>query len=141
MGLALRAWAGESCLPSYTALQLETRVQGDQAESLAYYLQAKRGDEVFQSKVILAGETDASHPRSLPLEIEFDPKFQGVSLPYNLYAVLIVLDGEIVEWLDFTSSCVGPGVSIFPGQKISLPEVKLIGDKPQKLQIMVWGRL
>ncbi len=78
---------------------------------------------------------------AVKMSVRFDPKFDGVSLPYNLFAILIIRDGEAAAWWDFTSGCTGPGVSFFPGQEIHLPKLKLIGADPERLQIMVWGRL
>ncbi len=84
--------------------------------------------------------TPAEDSHELKLTAMFDPDFDGVSLPYNLYAVQAVLDGQVVFYMDYRG-CQGPGPSFFPGREIRLPSVKLIGGKPQKLQIMVWGRL
>lgn len=78
---------------------------------------------------------------AVKMKVEFDPKFEGVSLPYTVFAVLVVRDGEVVGWWDFSSQCRGPGASFFPGRSIRLPVAKLVGGTQERLQIMVWGKL
>ena len=94
---------------------------------------------LFQTKVVLDGNYDPASGK-LSLSNHFDEKFEGVSLPYNLFAVLVIADGHVVAWQDYTQGCVGTGVGIFPGQKFLLKPVNLPANK-QKLQITVWGSL
>lgn len=135
------AFGQRSCLPSSTALQVIETVVPEKSGHFTYNLMSDRGGTLAKTKVQVTGSYSASSSREVKFTIGFDPQFQGVSLPYNLYAMMIIRDGEVIGWWDFTLGCTEPGLSFFPGREIELPAAKLIGDKPQKLQIMVWGRL
>ncbi len=118
-----------SCLPEKTAAQLLWNVSSNaQAEII----------QPLSSKVQLIGRQAGLE---VNFRLRFDPAFSGVSLPYNLYAVLIVQNGSVVGWWDYTHGCQGPGISFFPGREIALPTVKLVGAEADQLQIMVWGKL
>jgi hypothetical protein len=122
-----------SCLPSFTALQtFET------AHEFKHGLSSRNSQGDFLTHVIFEGTRTENELR---LRVGFDPAWEGVSLPYNLYAVMVIANGESVAWLDFTNGCQGPGISFFPGRTLDLPVVKLLGVSGQKLQIMVWGKL
>lgn len=125
-----------SCLPESTAAQTFWRVGA--GEPLRVPLSTRRGEETILTRVYLEGDRDGE---TIRMKVRFDPDFQGVSLPYNLYAVLVIRNGAPFAWWDFTSGCEGSGLSFFPGQEILLPKVKTVGDKADRLQIMVWGRL
>jgi hypothetical protein len=126
----------------YTALNVIEDVDPKEGGSFVHPLVSENRTGLFETKVQLAGEIrDGEESPVLDLTLRFDPAFQGVSLPYNLYTVLVISNGRVLNWLDFTNSCHGPGISFFPGRSVRIPSVKLIGADPQKLQIMVWGRL
>lgn len=130
-----------SCLPAHVALQAFELIDPGQPTAFKYHLKDLRAGTVAETRVYLQGEPDTDDPHLIRLSVAFDRDFEGVSLPYNLYSLLIVRDGEVVGWWDFTRACRGSGLSFFPGREIELPVLKLIGEKPQKLQIMVWGKL
>ncbi len=128
----LKVWSDsgqKSCLPERTAAHLVWTVNAAENNSLLYQL---------TNRVQLVGEQSGNFAQ---FKVRFDPTFDGVSLPYNLYAVLILRDGEPVAWWDYTRSCQGPGLSFFPGREIALPKVNLVGGGAERLQIMVWGKL
>lgn len=128
----LNVWSDsgrKSCLPEQTAAQLIWTLETSNADSLLYQL---------TDQVQLVGERSGD---SVHFKIRFNPDFQGVSLPYNLYAVMVVKEGEPMAWWDFTRSCLAPGVSFFPGREVQLPKVNLVGGRAERLQIMVWGKL
>ncbi len=54
------------------------------------------------SRVLFEGKREPVNSRC---GIYFDPEFDGVSLPYNLYAVLVIADGETLAWMDLTQGC------------------------------------
>jgi hypothetical protein len=131
------SFADRSCLPDFNSLQLlETTTPGASQEFIKP-LKSMNMNGLFQTKV----QAVIRIAQDLEMLIRFDPEFDGVSLPYNLYAVLVVADGAVLSYMDFTRECAGPGIGFFPGGEIRLPRIKLIGADPQKLQIMVWGRL
>lgn len=139
MGLVLILFSGwlahgqMSCLPDFTALQaVETESE------FKHLLVSRNSQGDFRTRVILEGRQEDG---ALKMRIGFDPAWGGVSLPYNLFAIMVIAEGKPVGWLDFTGTCQGPGISFFPGRTIDLPEVKLLGGSKQKLQIMVWGKL
>ncbi len=136
------ARAQSSCLPMYTAAQdlvaVDPNVSGVQFKSALF---SERADGLFPTKVQVEGQmTDEKDPH-FALKVRFDPAFGGVSIPYNLYAVMIVKDGDPILWMDFTKGCKGTGISFFPGAIIDAGRVKLPAGGASKLQIMVWGRM
>jgi len=136
-----------ACLPSDTALDVVEIVDPHPfARPFTHYLDSVHGVDSFTTRVQLLGEVraeiDGSDTAELSLSVQFDPEFDGVSLPYNLYALQVFGEyGEELAWLDFTSSCSGPGIGFFPGRKVELGTIKLVGVNPQRLQIIVWGKL
>lgn len=130
-----------SCLPEFTALQSVVMVDPTNFSPFVFWLNTERGTDRIQTKVQLVGQLSLDKPGAFDLIVRFDPAFDGVSLPFNLYSVYVVNDGEPLAWMDFTNSCLGPGISFFPGKEIRLPAVKFVGEKTHKLQIMVWGRI
>ncbi len=131
------AHAQKSCLPAHTAAQVFWTFS-ENSPSQAQKLVSDRSGQLIKTRVQLEGHRAGGE---VNLSVKFDPTFDGVSLPYNLYAVLIVREGTVEAWWDFTESCRSPGLSFFPGREIRLPAVKVIGEKPEQLQIMVWGKL
>jgi hypothetical protein len=136
--------AQSSCLPTYTALQTVVALDPQAKVDHVFRLKTVRQGQVEDSRVLLQftpakGGDAAEH--TLEAHTYFDPTFDGVSLPYNLYSVMIVEDGVVMAWWDFTNVCKGPGLSFFPGRRVQLPSLKLVGDRRRKLQIMVWGRI
>jgi hypothetical protein len=139
---SVSAHAGQtSCVPEYTALNVVERVVPADASAFVHNLRSANGGGMFTTRVQVEGRVSAGEVPALDMTVRFDPAFQGVSLPYNLYTILVISDGRVLNWLDFTDSCRSPGISFFPGREISIPKIKLIGADPQTLQIMVWGRL
>lgn len=116
-------------MPERAAAQLIWTVDSKSENALLYPL-SKYVELVGEQTGVLA-----------QLKVRFKPDFDGVSLPYNLYAVMIVREGEPVGWWDYTRACKGPGLSFFPGREIQLPKVNLVGGGAERLQIMVWGKL
>jgi hypothetical protein len=122
-----------SCLPKFTALQtMETN------RSFSHFLISENSQGLFTTRVLLEGMVIGE---SLKMKFQFDPLWEGVSLPYNLYAVMVIADGKPAAWFDFTRGCESAGISFFPGRSLELSPVKLLGSPPQRLQIMVWGKL
>lgn len=91
----------------------------------------------LQGKVQLVARKNQS---TTQLSVRFDPEFTGVSLPYNLYAVLVIHNGAVAAWWDYTQGCKGPGLSFFSGREIDMPPLKMVGGASDQLQIMVWGK-
>ena len=129
-----------ACLPIDTALDVVEIVDPQSfSQPFTHYLDSVHGADSFTTRVQLRGDMRADE---LSLSVRFDPEFDGVSLPYNLYALQILGDqGEELAWQDFTSKCTGPGIGFFPGREVELGAIKLIGVDPQRLQIKVWGKL
>ena len=125
---------GTHCLPEYTSL----RAQGDltQGAHQTFVLKSENSRGIFESKARLtASVTDGQ----LLLRFHWDEAFTGVSLPYNLFSVLVLQGDVVVGWMDFTRECQGPGVGFFPGQSFSAPPLKVEDGKPFKF--IVWGRI
>lgn len=144
--MTLTAWVGpataqKSCLGEVMALQTLETIDPKSPKGFRHALKSERSGRRFETKVFLSGVVEARELSTLKIRIGFDEKFGGVSLPYNLAAVMLVREGEVIGWWDYTNSCAEPPLSFFPGREIEIAPVKLIGDRPQKLQIMVWGSL
>lgn len=75
------------------------------------------------------------------LNLGFRFEVDGVSLAYNIYAVLVASASSVLGWFDLTKACSGPGGSIFPRGKLDLPAVKFESTEPLDVHIIVWGRL
>lgn len=138
--LSVIAAAETSCLPEFTAVQVVEVVSAlDQpGVTRSFPLKSENARGRFSTKAILNVTTRG---RDLELETRFDPSFEGVSLAFNLYALQVIRDGEVVLWEDYTQGCAGPGLSFYPGRVVPLPTVKLPDDKRHRLHILLWGRL
>jgi hypothetical protein len=130
------AGAESSCLPDFTSLQVFDQVDPVSTPDRTYILRSKRFTETYETEAVLKTRVKDGQ---LEMTVQFKDEFHGVSLPYNTYAVLVILNGEVLSWQDLTGQCSGPGPGIFPGQKFELNPVKL--KAPGNLQISVWGRL
>ena len=136
-------WAGvahgqPSCLPDFTALQtIEVLKSTD--HSFAYPLASKGPAGEFTTRVRAEGRMIDG--KALSLRFLFDPTFDGVSLPYNLFAVMVLVDGVAIGYHDFTNACTSPGLSFFPGRIIEMPVVKFPHAGAERLQVMVWGKI
>jgi len=134
----LRAEAQLSCLPSYTALQVVEDIDLGARHNFSYALKSENAVGLFDSRVFLSGSAAGGQ---LVLRAHFDDTFDGFSLPYNLFTVMVMQDGKVVGYLDFTEACNDPGIGFFPGQNIWLGPIQLNGVGTSRVQIAVWGRL
>ncbi len=109
-------------------------------EAFTRILEIENASGRHATKVVLDGEY-SSQSRQLILKTHFDDRFNGVSLPYNLYSALITETGEVAGYFYFTRSCTGPGVGFFPGQSFTIPAMKLKSNGKATIQIMIWGMI
>ena len=112
----------------------------DRDMSTDYQLKSQGPNGLFVSKVLLSANYEATNHK-LNLKVHWDEKFDGVSLPYNLFAAMVLQDGVPVAWYDLTEKCRGPGVGLFPGAHFTLPATELNAVGNSSLQIMLWGRI
>lgn len=133
------AQAQSSCLPTQNALQVFEVLSPGQNVKKAYPLYAGMEHRPWLEAIL---EVNRHDKNDVHLTFQFEERFRGVSLPYNLYAVLVLSQGAVVAWLDFTNECLSPGISFFPGQEIEIPVGNLPPlESPHSLQVMVWGRM
>lgn len=131
--LSARVGADPSCLPDFVSLQATEKLSSPQ--QMVHSLKSSRGGVLFQTDAVMDSSYDGE---TLKLRVRFtDPT--ALSLPYNLYAVLVIVNGEVVSWQDLTGQCSGSGQSIFPGQTIELQPVKIRSQG--LIQFSVWGKL
>lgn len=125
---------GTHCLPEYTSL----RAEGDfsQSPQHTFVLKSENSRGLFESKARLTATVAGGH---LSMKFHWDENFSGVSLPYNLFSVLVLQGDTVVGWMDFTRECQGPGVGFFPGQSFTAQPLKVDSDGPYKF--IVWGRI
>jgi hypothetical protein len=129
-----------SCLPPWNALQSVESFDVTHDYDFSHVLDTENASGRTPTKVVIDGHYSAQ-THQLSMNTHFDDKFNGVSLPYDLYAVLVIESGEVVSWQDFTKGCVGPGVGFYPGQNFQIPYAKLKATGKDVIQIMVWGML
>lgn len=84
------------------------------------------------------------------VRVHFDFQSNKMSLPYNLYRIEIEIGGpgdahQYSE--DFTSNCQEPGLAIYPGSSIQLPEFEIpprsdgSSRAQEPVHIKIWGHL
>jgi len=132
-------WANaqSSCLPDFLALQ--TQVPGRVDQTFARDLQTRVNGELIPIAVEFRGEMRSDG--QMHSHLQFTLNDDHVSLPFNLYAVLVASHGRVLAWWDFTLGCEQPGVSFFPGRVFTLPTLKNVDGSVETLQVMIWGRL
>jgi len=129
-----------SCLPAWNSLQTFETFDAQQDYDFSHVLYSESASGRFATKVLVDGHYSAQ-THQLIMKTHFDDKFNGVSLPYNLYSVLVIENGEVNRWQDFTAGCDGPGVGFYPGAVFTLPTFKLKGVGRELVQIMIWGMI
>ncbi len=134
------AHAQRSCLPDFTSLQALQTVALDRDMNSDYQLKSQGPNGLFVTKVLLSASYEAAN-RKLNLKVHWDEKFDGVSLPYNIFAAMVLQDGVPVGWYDLTEKCRGPGAGLFPGAYFTFPATELNPLSRSSLQIMLWGRI
>ena len=128
-----------SCLPEYTSLRA-TADFADGPSQQTFKLKSDNLNGLFESKARMTASYDAELER-LNLKFHWDENFSGVSLPYNLYSVLILQGSTVVGLLDFTDDCRGLGVGFYPGQSFSARPIKIQGLPGKQFKFIVWGRI
>ncbi len=88
--------------------------------------------------VQLVGQVRSGEDPELHMTVRFDPNFSGVSLPYDLYAVRVEQDGQVLAEFDYTEGCTAPGIGFYSGQAVELPVVRLLST--ENVRIKVWAR-
>jgi hypothetical protein len=134
------AQSNSSCLPPWTALQIIETFDGSRDYDFTHVLETENASGRSPTRVVVDGHYSAQ-THQLSMNAHFDDKFNGVSLPYDLYSVLVVESGDVAGWQDFTKGCTGPGVGFYPGQNFPIPYSKLKGTGKVSIQIMIWGML
>jgi hypothetical protein len=122
-----------SCLPDFTSLDV---FQDSTVQSFSLPLKSRNVNGPFVTHATLDGKWDGT-----ALALTFQFKFDGVSIPYNIYAVLVVSGGEVLAWRDLTKACTDPGASIFPGRSFALPPIQTSNIGKSDWHIIVWGQL
>jgi hypothetical protein len=130
---AASAQGKESCLLDFTSLDV---FQDSSVQSFSLPLKSRNANGPFVTHATLDGLWDG-----MTLALTFRFKLNGVSLPYNIYAVLVVSGGDVLAWRDLTKACTDPGASIFPGQSFALPPIKTSNMGKSDWHIIVWGHL
>jgi hypothetical protein len=132
-GGAASARAEDSCLPDFTSLDV---FQDASAPSFSLPLKSQNASGPFVTHATLDGRWDGT-----ALALTFQFRFGGVSLPYDIFAVLVTSGRDVLAWNDLTNACSGPGAGIFPGDSFPLPPIKTTAAPKPGWHIIVWGRL
>jgi hypothetical protein len=126
----------ESCLPDWTSLDVIESISPGLPSAFSLRLRSRNLSGDFLTQATLEAGFDGSI-----LNLGFRFEMEGVSLPYNIYALLAAAPDAALAWHDLTNGCSGPGASIFPKGKYDLPHLKISREKPFDLHVIVWGRL
>lgn len=129
-----------SCLPAWTALQSFELIDATKDYDFTRSLEGENAQGRYTTKVVVDGHYDAK-TKQLSLAAHFENGFSGVSLPFNLFSVLLIEGGQVNQWQDFSKECNGPGVGFYPGQTFQLPVFKLKSTGKATLQLMIWGSI
>lgn len=132
LGQSDAVMADPSCFPKHNALQLFERVNITKDETKTYLLNSDAPNRQWTEAQLSYASQGA-----LSMTFKFEDRFDGVSLPYNISAVLVIQNGVPLTWVDLTQNCRTPPVGIYPGQKFKLPLGQLNAPNAS-LQIFVW---
>lgn len=138
--LSLGAEAQTSCLPSGVAAQVFEIVDPKVPFEKTYVLNRWLAGEAYPSLVQMEWKSMVNPLDGMEGWIRFRPDFDGVSVPFNVYGVMIILNGQPLLWWDLTDECKSPGVGLFPGDLLKLPSIKWAHFQKQSLQIQIWAR-
>lgn len=144
----LSAYADDAptCLNDYLVITQEIDYDFQQKEEHKIFLPTQNSHGAFLTAA-------AYHFQAGPdANIYFNFAKPLLGLPYNIYRVEFELENESSPDFfrfqkDFTANCTEAGASIYPGQEIHLPEIKippLSNGAPrglEKLHIRIWGHL
>lgn len=129
-----------SCLPEFNSLQAILQLDLSTDSARGFQLKSDNASGVFITKVVM-DYVYSAQTQTLNMKFHFEDSFDGVSLPYNVFAILVLQNGTLVAWYDYTKACQTLGPGIYPGQSFSPLPVKLSGSGRQPLQFIVWGRI
>ena len=127
-----------SCLPEATSLQTFEIFQGHDLTVKTYPLKTLKLDQLKNAGVT----TSINHHKN---EHKFNFHFyfddpDALSLPFNIYAIMIVNSRGGSVFKDFTQSCFDPGIGFYPGQKVVIDDLKLELHQGEAYRVMIWGR-
>ncbi len=129
-----------SCLPKNNSLQMLSQIDLTVDSDSVHRLTSDTGNTVRDTRVNLKSSFKTADGK-LNLRVQWDEDFSGVSLPFNVYAVMILIDGKIVNWSDYTEHCTDVGISLYPGAVLSIPPIEIGSVGLASVQIMLWGRV
>jgi len=135
--LSAQAQSPISCLPEATSLQAyESGGQGDMAKT--YELMTLRFGQLAASGVNVQLK-QSQKDQSLELSFSFQQD-DIMSLPFNIYAILVVTEKGETIWRDLTAACTDPGIGFYPGQKVELDPIPLKIGPSESYRVMIWGQ-
>ncbi len=127
-----------SCLPETLSLQAFESISAS-GNSRSFPLKSEKFGQIKDSGAQVRIDQDIQSGR---LDVEFSFQAEdGISLPFNVYALLIVTSDGEKEFRDFTSHCTDPGIGFYPGQKVKLDPIFLKLREEQTYHLMIWGRM
>tara|TARA_Y100001935_G_C17299000_1_gene507946 strand:+ start:2017 stop:2472 length:456 start_codon:yes stop_codon:yes gene_type:complete len=141
MGFLVMSWARAdvpiSCLPEATSLQSfeVTRAEGSEK---SYELKTLRFGQLKPSEVDVRISQNFE-TKSLQFSFAFQQE-DIVSLPFNIYAIMISMDSGPVVWKDLTRGCRDPGIGFYPGQRVELEPIPFPASAGESYRVMIWGQ-
>jgi hypothetical protein len=129
--------AEDSCFPDFVSLDAFESLSRGMPRTFSHRLRSKNVAGIYETKATLEGDFDGT-----ALRLHVEHKFDGVSLPYVLFAALVT-EGEqnVALWQDFTRGCRDLPPPVFPKQHIELKPPVLSKSTHQRIHIVIWGRL
>lgn len=127
-----------SCLPDVTSLQVFETWHPAEPLKKVYPLKTQKLGRISDTGVLVSVFRNVDKG-SLELTFSFAEP-DSLSLPFNVYAIMVSDSKGEVVWRDLTSSCMDPGIGFFPGQEVSLEPIPLDLDDGESYRLMIWGR-
>lgn len=121
-----------SCWGHETALNVTVSIR--QSVTIPYLFMSDNEGGPFP----VAQLTAAVEGESISFFTSVDASQPELGNPVNIYAIMVLAEGQVLRYEDYTSGCRNPGISFFPSQKVHLFDLK---NRPRdQMQIIIWAR-
>ena len=122
-----------SCFPRFTAADIFLSVKSGEPITFSTPLLSENMNGTFESMTSIHIDIDSKG--FLSALVRFD--YNGVALPYNIFAILLLIGAGVYKWIDVTREFRSPAAGLFPGDVRTVCKGQL---KPGDFHVVVWGR-
>lgn len=127
-----------SCLPEATSLQV-FEIWNESASTRKNYPLKTLNFERLKDSGVEVSMKYSKERKAFDLSFTFKDS-NSISLPFNLYAIMIANSRGKILWKDFTSSCMDPGIGFYPGQTVNLDDLSMELQDKEPYRVMIWGQ-